>query len=216
MRLWGLLIIPYPSATEKTGIHMVISSEMRPMVIFLRNHRLECASKNPAKNPAESITTTQRNLLEKPSETGGHTDWVQGWEVSRIHRSSQVFTRFSQVFTGLHRSSQVFTGFHRFSQVFTGLHRFSQVFTGFRRFSGYRSSQVFTGLHRSSQVFTGFHGFHRFSQVFTGLHRFSQVFTGFHRFSQVFTGFHRFSQVFTGFSQVFTGFHRFSKDIQKY
>ena len=122
-----------------------------------RNHRLECASKNPAKNPAESITTTQRNLLEKPSETGGHTDWVQGWEVSRIHRSPQVFTRFSQVLTGFHRSSQVFTGFHRFSQVFTGLHRSSQVFTGFHRFS-----QVFTGLHR---VFTGFH---RFSQVFKG------------------------------------------------
>ena len=115
---------------------MVISSEMRPMVIFLRNHMLECASKNPAKNPAESITKTQRNLLEKPSETGGHTDWVQGWEVSRIHRSSQVFTGFhrsSQVFTGLHRSSQVFTSFHRFSQVFTGLHRSSQVFTGFQR-----------------------------------------------------------------------------------
>ena len=123
---------------------MVISSEMRPMVIFLRNHRLECASKNPAKNPAESITKTQRNLLEKPSETGGHTDWVQGWEVSRIHRSSQVFT-------GFHRSSQVFTGFHRFSQVFTGFHRSSQVFTGLHRFS-----QVFTGF---SQVFTGFHGF---------------------------------------------------------
>ena len=119
---------PYPSATEKTGIHMVISSEMRPMVIFLRNHMLECASKNPAKNPAESITKTQRNLLEKPSETGGHTDWVQGWEVSRIHRSSQVFT-------GLHRSSQVFTGLHRFSQVFTGFHKSSQVFTGLHRFS---------------------------------------------------------------------------------
>ena len=135
---------------------MVISSEMRPMVIVLRNHMLECASKNPAKNPAESITKTQRNLLEKPSETGGHTDWVQGWEASRIHRSSQVFTRvhrFSQVFTGLHRSSQVFTGFHGFSQVFTGLHRFSQVFTGLHRFS-----QVFTALHRFSQVFTGFKG----------------------------------------------------------
>ena len=77
---------------------MVISSEMRPMVIFLRNHMLECASKNPAKNPAESITKTQRHL-EKPSGTGRHTDWVQGWGVSRIHRSSQVFTE-------LHRSSK--------------------------------------------------------------------------------------------------------------
>ena len=96
---------------------------------------------------------------------------------NRTHRFSQVFTglhrssqssQSSQVFTGLHRSSQVFTGLHRFSQVFTGFHRFSQVFTGF-----HRSSQVFTGLHRSSQVFTGF------SQVFTGF------FTGFHKFSPI-------------------------------
>ena len=118
------------------------------------------ASKNPAKNPAEPITKTQRNLLEKP------TDWVQGCEVSRFHRSSQVFTslhRLPQVFTGLHRSSQLFTGFHRFSSVFTGLHRCSQVFTGYTSCHGF--SQVFTGLHR-------------FSQVFTCLHRFSHVLKG--------------------------------------
>ena len=62
---------PYPSATQKTGIHMVFSSEMRPIGIFLRIHMLEHASKNPAENPAESIAKTQRNPLEKPSGKNG-------------------------------------------------------------------------------------------------------------------------------------------------
>ena len=54
---------------------MVISSEMRPMGIFLRIHMLEHASKNPAENPAESIAKTQRNPLEKPSEKTAANLW---------------------------------------------------------------------------------------------------------------------------------------------
>ena len=122
---------------------------------------IQKSSEEPSGNPLQK---TQRNPLEKPSETGGHTDWVQGWEASIIHRSSQVFTR-------VHRSSQVFTGLHRFSQAFTGS-QVSQVFTGLHRF--------FTGFHRFSQVFTGFH---RRPQVFTALH--SQVFTGFKGHSKI-------------------------------
>ena len=42
-KCFDAFLLPYASATEKTGIHMVISSEMRPIGIFLRNHMLECA-----------------------------------------------------------------------------------------------------------------------------------------------------------------------------
>ena len=95
---------------------MVISSEMRPIGIFLRNHMLECASKIQRR--------TQRNPLQKPSEPVRETQRNR-----RTHRygSGLGGVKDSQVFTGLH---PVFTGFHRFSQVFTGSHRFSQIFTG--------------------------------------------------------------------------------------
>ena len=115
---------------------MVISTEMRPIRIFLRNHMLECASKNPAKNPAESTTKTQKPVRETQRNR-------------RTHRLGSVLggVKDSQVFTGLHRSSQVFTGLHRFSQVFTGSHRFSQVFTEL-----HRTSQVSTDLQGHSKL----------------------------------------------------------------